>query len=184
MLQTPLPALDDREGDHLPESLPNVIDAHVHLFPDNLFVSIWQWFDKFGWPIRYRFTSQEAIELRRAGISIPIVILGAVVHGELGDVVADDIAVTVHSSERVRLLAREARRARRRVAVHLKVDTGMARLGCAPGRALEIARLIEASDYLSLDGLCTHFSSAAEPVAVDGGATSPPSGRWLFPRRR
>ncbi|MHC5049457.1 MAG: alanine racemase [Planctomycetota bacterium] len=108
--------------------------------------------------------SQEAIELRRAGISIPIVILGAVVHGELGDVVADDIAVTVHSSERVRLLAREARRARRRVAVHLKVDTGMARLGCTPGRAVEIARLIEASDYLSLEGLCTHFSSAADPV--------------------
>ncbi|MHC4732504.1 MAG: alanine racemase [Planctomycetota bacterium] len=108
--------------------------------------------------------SQEAIELRRAGISIPIVILGAVVHGELGDVVADDIAVTVHSSERVRLLAREARRARRRVAVHLKVDTGMARLGCTPGHALEIARLIEASEYLSLEGLCTHFSSTSESV--------------------
>jgi len=110
--------------------------------------------------------SQEAIELRRAGISIPILILGAVVHGELGDVVADDIAVTVHSGERVRLLAREARRARRRVAVHLKVDTGMARLGCAPARVLEIARLIEASEYLSLEGLCTHFSSAAEGVTA------------------
>jgi predicted TIM-barrel fold metal-dependent hydrolase len=62
MLQTPLPALDDREGDHVPESLPEVIDAHVHLFPDNLFESIWQWFEKFGWPIRYQFSSQEAIE--------------------------------------------------------------------------------------------------------------------------
>jgi predicted TIM-barrel fold metal-dependent hydrolase len=62
MLQTPLPALNDREGDYLPQSLPMVIDAHVHLFPDNLFESIWQWFDKFGWPIRYRFSSQDAIE--------------------------------------------------------------------------------------------------------------------------
>jgi hypothetical protein len=62
MLQTPLPALDDREGDHVPESLPEVIDAHVHLFPDNLFASIWQWFDKFGWPIRYRLSSTEIIE--------------------------------------------------------------------------------------------------------------------------
>lgn len=62
LLQTPLPALDDREGDHLPQSLPNVIDAHVHLFPDNLFAAIWQWFENFGWPIRYRFTSQAAIE--------------------------------------------------------------------------------------------------------------------------
>jgi alanine racemase len=59
--------------------------------------------------------SQEAIELRRAGIAIPIVILGTVVPGELADVVANDIAVTVHSTERVRVLAREARRAGRRV---------------------------------------------------------------------
>ncbi|MHC4549751.1 MAG: alanine racemase [Planctomycetota bacterium] len=105
--------------------------------------------------------SQEAIELRRAGISSPIVILGAVVHGELADVVANDIAVTVHSTERVRLLAREARRAGRWAAVHLKVDTGMGRLGCAPGRAVEIARLIEASEFLRFEGLCTHFSSAS-----------------------
>ena len=34
LLQTPLPALNDPEGAHVPESLPDVIDAHVHLFPD------------------------------------------------------------------------------------------------------------------------------------------------------
>jgi predicted TIM-barrel fold metal-dependent hydrolase len=62
MLQTPLPALDDREENHVPKTLPAVIDAHVHLFPDNLFASIWQWFEKFGWPIRYRLKSTEAIE--------------------------------------------------------------------------------------------------------------------------
>ena len=62
MLQTPLPALDDREEDHVPKTLPAVVDAHVHLFPDNLFASIWQWFEKFGWPIRYRLRSAEAIE--------------------------------------------------------------------------------------------------------------------------
>ena len=62
LLQTPLPALDDREDDHIPENLPAVIDAHVHLFPDNLFASIWQWFEKFGWPIRYRLGSPQVIE--------------------------------------------------------------------------------------------------------------------------
>jgi predicted TIM-barrel fold metal-dependent hydrolase len=70
LLQTPLPALDDREDDHVPAALPAVIDAHVHLFPDNLFASIWKWFDKFGWPIRYRFGSPEAIEfLLSRGVS-------------------------------------------------------------------------------------------------------------------
>jgi len=105
--------------------------------------------------------SQEAMELRRAGISIPIVILGAVVHGELADVVAHDIAVTVHSKERVRVLAREARRAGRPVSVHLKVDTGMGRLGCAPGVAPDVARLICEQEFLRFEGLCTHFSEAA-----------------------
>ena len=62
LLQTPLAALDDREDDHIPETLPAVIDAHVHLFPDKLFASIWQWFEKFGWPIRYRLGSPEVIE--------------------------------------------------------------------------------------------------------------------------
>ena len=62
MLQTPLPALDDSEKNYVPQTLPAVIDAHVHLFPDNLFASIWQWFEKFGWPVRYRLKSAEAIE--------------------------------------------------------------------------------------------------------------------------
>jgi len=104
--------------------------------------------------------STEAIELRRAGISCPIVVLGAVIHGELADVVANDIAVTVHSTERVRVLAREARRAGRRAAVHLKIDTGMSRLGCAPRCAVEIAGLIHSSEFLSLMGCCTHFAAA------------------------
>ena len=70
LLQAPLAALDDRENDHVPAALPAVIDAHVHLFPDNLFASIRQWFEKFGWPIRYRFGSPEAIDfLLSRGVS-------------------------------------------------------------------------------------------------------------------
>ncbi len=70
LLQNPLPALNDREGTRVPESLPEVIDAHVHLFPDNLFESIWQWFEKYGWPIRYRLRSPEIIEfLLSRGVS-------------------------------------------------------------------------------------------------------------------
>jgi predicted TIM-barrel fold metal-dependent hydrolase len=70
ILQTPLPALDDREQDHVPQTLPAVIDAHVHLFPENLFASIWQWFEKFGWPIRYRLKATEVIEfLLSRGVS-------------------------------------------------------------------------------------------------------------------
>ena len=62
MLANPMPSIDDKEGDHVPEFLPPVVDAHVHLFPDHIFASIWKWFDQFGWPIRYKLTSPRAIE--------------------------------------------------------------------------------------------------------------------------
>lgn len=54
LLGGPLPMIKDAEGDHVPDNLPPIVDAHVHLFPDNLFASIWQWFDQYGWPIRYK----------------------------------------------------------------------------------------------------------------------------------
>ena len=60
-LNTPLPAIDEPEGQALPEGLPVVIDAHVHLFPDDLFAAIWQWFDQYGWPIRYRLPAERII---------------------------------------------------------------------------------------------------------------------------
>jgi uncharacterized protein len=57
MLNTPLPAIADPEDDSLPRELPPVIDAHVHLFPDELFAAVWQWFEIHGWPIRYKLGS-------------------------------------------------------------------------------------------------------------------------------
>lgn len=61
LLRSPLPALNDPEGDCVPAFLPPVVDAHVHLFPDDIFVSIWKWFEKFGWPIRYKLKAAEVI---------------------------------------------------------------------------------------------------------------------------
>jgi hypothetical protein len=62
LLAGPMPSIDDSEGDQVPEILPPVVDAHVHLFPDHILASIWRWFDRFGWPIRYKLTSSRAIE--------------------------------------------------------------------------------------------------------------------------
>lgn len=62
MLTHPMPSIDDKEGEHVPEFLPAVVDAHVHLFPDHIFASIWKWFDQFGWPIRYKLTSPRTID--------------------------------------------------------------------------------------------------------------------------
>lgn len=62
LLATPLPALDDAEGEFVPDDLPPIIDGHVHLFPPPLFEAIWRWFATHGWPIRYRLHAEQVLE--------------------------------------------------------------------------------------------------------------------------
>lgn len=62
MLDVPMPGLDDVEGKTLPGGLGMVVDAHVHVFPDELFRAVWGWFDHFGWPIRYRLRTPDLLE--------------------------------------------------------------------------------------------------------------------------
>lgn len=61
LLETPLPLINDPEGEHIPDGLPFVVDSHVHLFPDLLFDSVWAWFEKFGWPVRYKIKTPDII---------------------------------------------------------------------------------------------------------------------------
>ena len=110
--------------------------------------------------------SGEALALREAGILGPILILGAIVEEEVARVVQYDVSVTVHSPDLLPLLDEEARRRNRLLRVHLKVDTGMARLGTSPGRALDVARAAMDCPNLQLEGLSTHFASATNPEAT------------------
>ncbi len=64
ILSHPLPGLDDPEGDLVPSDLPRVVDSHVHLFPDAIFDRIWQWFDRWGWPIRYPLYTPQVIQFQ------------------------------------------------------------------------------------------------------------------------
>ncbi len=104
--------------------------------------------------------STEALELRASGITAPILILGAVVPGEFEDVVRGGIHVTLHSADRARALRRLVKGLDLSVGVHLKVDTGMGRLGCLPERAIGIAREVRRSRGLLLEGICTHLAAA------------------------
>ncbi len=61
MLRPNLKGIDDIEGESIPEGFPPVIDAHVHIFPDNLFSAIRTWFDENAWSIRYRLTTSEVL---------------------------------------------------------------------------------------------------------------------------
>lgn len=62
MLNSPLPALNDLEGETVPKGFFPVIDAHVHVFPEKLFRAVWQWFDVYGWPVRYQMASKDLLK--------------------------------------------------------------------------------------------------------------------------
>jgi hypothetical protein len=62
MLKSNLPQLDDEEGTAAPQSLPMVVDAHVHVFPPEIFAAIRSWFDEHAWRIRYQLKTSEVFE--------------------------------------------------------------------------------------------------------------------------
>ncbi len=62
MLKPDLPYFDDPEGLCVPPGCDGVIDAHVHVFPPNIFSAIWKWFDTHAWKIRYRLTTQKIFD--------------------------------------------------------------------------------------------------------------------------
>ncbi|SLM29459.1 putative metal-dependent hydrolase (TIM-barrel fold protein) [Desulfamplus magnetovallimortis] len=61
-VKAPLPAVTDAEGKSVPLNLPPVIDAHVHIFPEPVYQAVWEWFSKYGWPIRYQLPSVGIID--------------------------------------------------------------------------------------------------------------------------
>src|SRR5262245_49193519 len=102
----------------------------------------------------------EGTELRRAGIEAPIVVLGGVFPGEEAAAVTHDLAAAVWTLEGGRALAAAARAAGRTAAVHLKLDTGMTRLGCEPAAVRALGEALASELDLRLEGVFSHFASA------------------------
>ena len=111
-------------------------------------------------------TSAEALELRSAGLRVPILVLGTIVDEEAVDCLRGDVHIALHSGERRAMLQDLARRLGVRAKVHLKVDSGLGRLGVLPSRALELLREVRRSSHLELAGVMTHVSSGEGAFAA------------------
>jgi alanine racemase len=111
-------------------------------------------------------TAEEAAQLRRAGVEGPLLVMGALSPEELEVAVeagADVVAWHQEAVERIAALAA------RPVGVHVKLDTGMGRLGTRdPEEARRVANAIAEAEGLRLAGAMTHFATADEPGADDG----------------
>ena len=104
----------------------------------------------------------EARDLRAAGLDAPILVLGLTLPRQLRTAVLADCELTACDPEQIGALDNAARGLGRRVALHLKVDTGMGRIGARPEDVLELARMIEAAPNATLAGVYTHFGQASD----------------------
>ena len=106
----------------------------------------------------------EATELRDAGIEAPILLLSEPRPDEVDEALAARVRVTVYTADMVERLARaDAERGVPPVAVHLKVDTGMHRVGAAPEDLVGLAKAVAAQPSLVLESVWTHCAVADEP---------------------
>ena len=105
---------------------------------------------------------EEGVELREAGIDAPILLLSEPPPAAAATVVAHRLTPFVYTEAGIDALAAAAAEAGTPLAVHLKVDTGMHRVGCAPTAAVGLATRIAGHPALRLEGLATHLAVADE----------------------
>ena len=103
----------------------------------------------------------EAIQLRKIGVDVPILVLNHTDFRRVGEVLKYNITQTVYSHEMAKALSEEALRQGTRAKVHIKIDTGMTRVGFKPGyRAVKDVVAIMKLDGIIVEGIYTHFAEA------------------------
>jgi len=105
---------------------------------------------------------REGVELRRAGIDAPILVMGYHLPSEAEAAVAHDLIMTVNDEVFARALDLQARDAGKRAVVHVKVDTGMGRFGRLPDDLMPFLESLASFRHLRVEGLWTHFATADE----------------------
>jgi alanine racemase len=107
--------------------------------------------------------TDEGVALRRAGITAPILVLSEQPAEMIEFLVGYGLTPTIASTRGAAVIARAAEAADRKVPVHIKIDTGMHRVGVAPAEALNLARYVQSFESLTIEGVYTHFAVADEP---------------------
>jgi len=105
-------------------------------------------------------TIDEAVELRESGITIPIVILSGVYDDEFDLVIKHNLSPVVYSLDNLVALNTNAYKNKVKVKFHLKIDTGMNRLGITPDNISKFLEVMNTCSNLTVYGVLTHFSSA------------------------
>lgn len=107
--------------------------------------------------------AKEGEELRENGITSPILVLGYTPRADIGALIENNLTQTVFSYEMAKTLSDEAGRLGKTVNIHIKVDTGMGRIGfLSSPQSIEEVKMIASLPNLNMEGIFTHFSTADE----------------------
>ena len=104
----------------------------------------------------------EALKLRQDGLDCPILLLGHTPTGRLTETINNQISLTVWENAQVKQASKIGIRLGKSARLHLKVDTGMGRLGTTPEGAIRLAKFINQQQGVILEGIFTHFARADE----------------------
>jgi alanine racemase len=111
---------------------------------------------------------EEGVALRAAGLTLPILVLGDTPPAQAAEALGRDLTLTVFDFESAQAYAAAARALNRTVRTHIKVDTGMSRLGVPPAAAPQLIEAVSQLEGLQVEGCFTHFANADFPPSPHG----------------
>lgn len=106
---------------------------------------------------------EEGIALRQAGITVPILVLGGIFGRQVAQFIAHDLEITVSSLDKLRQVEAAAEALGRKAVMHLKIDTGMERIGVHSYSAHSFIEAAVASRWCVLKGIYSHLACADDP---------------------
>jgi alanine racemase len=106
---------------------------------------------------------EEGVALRQAGITIPILVLGGIFGPQVAQFIAHDLEITVSSLDKLRQVETAAQALGRKAVIHLKIDTGMERIGVHSYSAAPFIDAAVASQWCVLKGIYSHLACADDP---------------------
>jgi len=112
-------------------------------------------------------TVREGEELREGGITAPVMLLSIPMPEEIDSLIASDLQPLAGDDEYIEALETSARTTGKKLPLHLKIDTGMGRLGCSAADAPRLAARIAESAHLALAGTATHLAVSDSLKAED-----------------
>lgn len=108
---------------------------------------------------------EEGMALRRAGITVPILVLGGILGRQTGQLIQHDLEITVSSLDKLRKVEAAAERLGRKAVIHLKIDTGMERIGVHSYSCGPMIEAAVASPWCTVKGVYSHLACADDPAS-------------------